>query len=115
MPVRLYFDHNVKRSITQGLRLRGIDVLTAFEDGSHRLTDPKLLDRATALHRILFSTDADLIVEARDRQRAGVPFAGVIYAPQEIPVSLCLDQLELVVKAGTPADFADSLLFLPLR
>jgi hypothetical protein len=37
LPVRLYLNHNVSRAITQGLRLRGVDVLTAFEDGAHRL------------------------------------------------------------------------------
>ncbi len=77
MPVRLYFDHNVKRAITQGLRLHGIDVLTALEDGTHRLPDPELLDRATALGRVLFSTDEDLIVEAQRRQRVGVNFAAL--------------------------------------
>lgn len=115
MPVRLYFDHNVKRAITQALRLRGIDVVTALEDGTHRLTDSELLDRATELGRVLFSTDEDLIVEARGRQREGVPFAGVVHASQELPVGVCVEQLELAVKAGEPSDFADSLLFLPLR
>lgn len=84
MPVGLYFDHNISRAITQGLRLRDVDVLTAFEDGAHLLPDPELLDRATALGRPLFSSDEDLIVEARRRQREGVPFAGVIFAPQSI-------------------------------
>lgn len=37
MTVGLYFDHNVNRAITQGLRLREVDVLTAFEDASHHL------------------------------------------------------------------------------
>lgn len=79
------------------------------------MTDPEILDRATALDRVLFSTDEDLIVEARRRQRQGVRFAGVVYAPQELPISMCIEQLELVVKAGKLSDFVDSLLFLPLR
>ena len=115
MPVRLYCDHNVSRAITQGLRLRGVDVLTAHEDGALRLTDPKLLDRASELGRVLFSSDEDLIVEARRRQRAHVSFAGVIFSPQERPVGLCVEELELVTKVGDPGDFVDSLLFLPIR
>lgn len=71
MTVGLYFDHNVSRAITQGLRLREVDVLTAYEDGAHLLPDPELLDRATALGRPLFTSDEDLIVEARRRQRDG--------------------------------------------
>lgn len=115
MPLRLYFDHNVTRAITQGLRLREVDLLTALEDGAHRLPDPKLLDRAAVHGRVLFSSDEDLIVEARLRQQKGVSFAGVIFAPQEYPVGLCIEELELVAKAGEPKDFVDSLLFLPFR
>ena len=68
MPVRLYFNHNVNRAVTQGLRLRGVDLLTAFEDRAHRLSDSELLDRATSLDRVLFSNDRDLVIEARRRQ-----------------------------------------------
>ena len=33
MAIKLYMDHNVPRAITNGLRLRGVEVITAFEDG----------------------------------------------------------------------------------
>lgn len=100
--------------MAQGLRLRGVDVLTALEDRTHRLADPELLDRATALARVLFSTDKDLIIEARRRQRAGLRFTGVVFAPQLLPVGECVQQLEIVAKAAGPEDLMDSLLFLPL-
>ena len=74
MPVRLYIDHNVSRAIAQGLRLRGVDLLTAYEDQAHHLPDPDFLDRATAMGRVLFSSDEDLIVEARRLQRDGIDF-----------------------------------------
>ena len=46
MPLALYIDQNVPRAITTGLRLRNVDVLTAFEDGASDVEDPELLDRA---------------------------------------------------------------------
>jgi hypothetical protein len=55
MPLSLGFDHHVSRSNMAGLRLRQIDVLTAAEDGAAQFEDPALLDRATALGRVLFS------------------------------------------------------------
>ena len=115
MPVGLYCDHNVSRAITQGLRLRDVDVLTALEDGAHRLPDAQLLDRASALGRVLFSSDEDLIVEARRRQRARISFAGVIFAPQARPVGTTVAELEFVAKAGNATDFVNALLFLPIR
>jgi hypothetical protein len=41
-------DVHVPRAMTERLRLRGIDVLTAQEDDARALTDPELLDRAAA-------------------------------------------------------------------
>jgi len=65
--LQLYMDHHVPRAITVGLRQRGVDVLTAFEDGAHELLDPDLLDRAGALGRVLFIRDDDLLAEATRR------------------------------------------------
>ncbi|HXJ56126.1 MAG TPA: DUF5615 family PIN-like protein [Verrucomicrobiae bacterium] len=80
MSLGLYMDVHVPLAITRGLRRRGVDVLTAQQDGTTRLLDPELLDRAAALGRMLFSQDEDLIAEAVHRQRNGKPFATVVYA-----------------------------------
>jgi predicted nuclease of predicted toxin-antitoxin system len=71
MSVGLYMDEHVPRAITEGLRLRGVDVLTAQEDNRRRASDSELLDRATELGRILFTQDSDLLREAARRQRTG--------------------------------------------
>jgi hypothetical protein len=67
LPVRLFFDHNLNQAPVHGLRLRGLDVVTAFEDGTHQLSDPDLLDRASPLGRLLVSSDTDQAIEARRR------------------------------------------------
>jgi hypothetical protein len=59
-----------------------VDVITAQEDGSARLDDPPLLDRATELNRPLYTQDDDLLTEARRRQTTGELFSGVIYSHQ---------------------------------
>lgn len=53
MAVGLYMDVHIARAITVGLRLRGVDVLTAQEDGARTYDDSRLLDRATEMRRIL--------------------------------------------------------------
>jgi hypothetical protein len=45
----LGLDVHVPLPITCGLRRRGVDVLTAQNDGTARFEDPDLLDRTTAL------------------------------------------------------------------
>ncbi len=44
MAIALYMDHNAPRAITVGLRLRGVDVVTAYKDGASELDDSALLD-----------------------------------------------------------------------
>lgn len=63
-------DVHVPRAVTNGLRRRGVDVLTAQEDGAATLDDRALLDRATALNRPLYTHDDDLLIEAHRRQQA---------------------------------------------
>jgi hypothetical protein len=108
-------DHHVPRAITNGLRLRGVNVITAAEDGAGELGDPALLERATDLDRVLFTQDDDFLAEATRRQRQGQPFNGVIYAHQlHVSIGRCIRDLELVSKVGEPRDMVDQTLFLPL-
>src|SRR5260370_42021076 len=67
---------------TYVLRLRLIDVLTAQEDGAAELDDDLLLQRATALGRVLVSQDEDLLREAARRLSDHKNFSGLIYSHQ---------------------------------
>jgi hypothetical protein len=111
----LYTDVHVHRAITEGLRLRGVDVLTAQEDGGRRLPDDELFDHATALGRVLFTLAVDLLREAAQRQRRGEPFAGVVYAHQRyVTIGQCIRDLELIAYAGEIEEFANRVEYLPL-
>src|SRR5262245_60592419 len=108
-------DVNVRRAITEGLRLREVDVLTAQEDGAGRLADPALLDRSTALGRILFTQDEDLLREAAERHQRGEASAGVIYAHQlKVTVRQRVRDLVLLAKVNEPEDCANRVEYLPL-
>ena len=115
MPLTFYMDHHVPRAITLGLRLRGVDVLTAYEDGASELSDTALLDRASALRRVLFTRDDDLLAVATARQKQGVLFHGVIYTHQlRISVGQSVHDLEIIAKTCEPEDLMNGILFLPL-
>jgi len=116
MSIKLYMDVHVRRAVTNGLRLRGVDVLTAQEDGSAEMDDGPLLDRATELDRVLFTQDDDLLRVAKRRQQSGVTFAGVIYAHQlNASVGGCIAELELIAKASERAEWLDRTEHLPLK
>ena len=113
--IRLYTDENVLGPIVSALRARGIDVLTAWEDGRAKTDDRRILDRATELNRVLFSQDADLLIIATARQRAGdLTFSGVIYAHQNEPIGQCVDALELMVSVYTYEELLGEIRFVPL-
>lgn len=114
MPIKIYMDHNVPRAITDGLRSRGVDVITSFEDHSQEFDDSDLLDRASELGCVLFTMDYNLLQEATKWQREGKQFMGVIYAHQlRVSIGVCIQNLELIAKVGNPDDMVDRVEFLP--
>jgi predicted nuclease of predicted toxin-antitoxin system len=111
----LYLDHHVRGAVTRGLRRRGIDVLTAFDDGRAEAADEELLARATDLGRIVFTQDDDFLSLADEWQRTARHFAGLVYAHQlQATVGQIVADLQLIVEAVTPDEMRDSVLFLPL-
>lgn len=115
MPFSLYMDHHVPKAITVGLRLRDIDVLTAYEDNAGQLDDNLLLQRAHELGRVLFTQDDDLLEEAAKCQRAGISFSGVIYGHQlRVTIGVCIQDLEIIAQNGDREDLENQVLFLPL-
>ena len=116
MSLPFYMDVNVPYAITTSLRLRGVDVLTAQQDGAHKLTDSELLSRAGALRRVLFSQDKDFLREATRRQKSGERFTGVIYAHQlMVTIGQCVNDLELISQASELEDWVNHVEHLPLR
>ena len=114
MTLALYMDEHIRRAITNGLKLRGIDVLTVQEDGRTGTPDPILLDRATELDRVIFTQDDDFLVIANRRQQEGVKFSGVIYAHQQsVTVGECVRDLEIIAKASQPEDLVNQVQYLP--
>ena len=115
MSVRLYMDVHVRRAVTAGLRLRGVDILTAQEDGTGELPDTALLDRATELGRVLFTQD-DLLREAKRWQQTSKSFAVIIYTHQlGITVSQCIADLGLIAQASEPHEWLNRTVYLPLK
>jgi hypothetical protein len=115
MPISYYMDVHVPRSITLGLRMRHIDVLLAQEDSAERLSDSDLLDRATQLGRAVLTFDSDFLVEGVRRQKANIPFAGIVFAhPLRNSIGACIDDLEAIAKAGQAEEIANQIIFLPL-
>ena len=80
MSVAFYMDHHVPSAVTEGLRRREQDVLTAFDDGGAELEDEVILRRATALDRSVFTQDEDfLLAIAAQWQQIGRQFSPELF------------------------------------
>jgi predicted nuclease of predicted toxin-antitoxin system len=113
--VTFYMDVHVHSAITEGLRSRGVDVLTAQEDDAAELDDPALLNRSSELGRILFTQDQDFLREGAERQRSGEPFAGIVFAAQaSAMIGPYIRDLELIALASVAEEYSNRLIHLPL-
>jgi predicted nuclease of predicted toxin-antitoxin system len=116
MSLALLMDEHVKTAVTRGLRQRDVDVITAQEDGGDGLPDEELLDRATALGRLLVTHDEDFLVEASKRRARGQYSAGIIFGRQEeVSIGKMISDLELIAYCHEPLDVANQVIFIPLR
>lgn len=115
MKVAYYFDHNVVRSITEACRSRGLNVLTAMEDGMHQQSDLEIVARATELGRAVFTQDADFIGIASVFLREQKPFAGVVFGHQRaVSIGKAISDLETIVEVLTSEELINQLIRLPL-
>lgn len=108
-------DENVHGGIVRGLRRRGIDVLTAVEDGRAGTPDDQLLERSGQLNRLLFTCDEDLLAVAHWRQLAGEFFVGVVYAHKDrVSIGRCVEDLEIIASLSRVEEYHGLVTFLPL-
>jgi hypothetical protein len=115
MPVAIYMDAHIPRAITEQLRLRGVDVLAATEEGTNRLPDDELLETASTLGRVVFTHDIRFRALAERWQREGRQFAGLAYGHAEgASIGQYVRDLELIAKASDPGEWQNTVLYLPL-
>lgn len=115
MNLSYYCDHNVHRAIVTGLRRRGVDCLTAFEDSRARAPDDELLERATELSRILFTHDDDLLVIASEWLTSGHEFSGMVFGAQsQISIGGAIFDLELIARILSLPEMRNLVVHLPL-
>jgi hypothetical protein len=114
--IALYMDVHIPQAITNQLRRRGIDVLTAFDDEAQELHDDQLLARVTQLNRVIFTQDIRFRVLAETWQIEGKPFSGLIYGHQlGGTIGQFVKDLELIAKASEPDDWKNSVEYIPYK
>jgi hypothetical protein len=115
MSLAYFMDVHVPFQITRALRKQGIDVLTAQDDDAAKLSDSNLVDRATALSRVMVSHDEDMLREAQQRQRSGHEFSGVVYGPQKsLSIGQVIRDLLMISEVMDPDEMMNRVEHIPL-
>ena len=116
MAFGLYMDVHVPRAVTEGLRRRQIDIVTAQEDGTRETDDEGLLLRATVLDRLIFTQDEDFLKIASKLQSEQRDFPAVIFCPQlTAGIGEIIEDLELICFCALPDEVRNCVIHLPLR
>jgi len=114
MPVALYMDVHVPQAITDQLRRRHADVLTAIEDGNAELPDDQLLQRAHELQRLMFTQDIRFKTMAQDWQRTGREFSGLCFGHQlGGTIGQYVNNLDLIAKDSEMDEWKNVVEYLP--
>ena len=115
MAVKLYMDVHVPWPITEQLRLRGVDVLTAQDDDTETLPDDELLERSTELERVIFTQDIRFKAMGEKWQHDGRTFGGLVFGHQlHGTIGKYVMDLELIAKSTDPDPWHNTIEHLPL-
>lgn len=106
--IRFYMDEHVPSAVTKGLRVRGVDVLTAQDVSMLEIEDHNHLAFAVEQNRVTFTQDADFLrLHAK-----GVDHAGIVYVPQQTPIGYIVRGLMLIYQVLEPEEMQNHVEFL---
>ena len=106
--VKLYTDEHVSKVVVNGLRQRGVDVLTVAEVGMLGASDEEHLAFARREVRVLFTLDEDFL----RLHASGAEHAGLVCARQQTPVSETIYGLMLIYEVMAPDEMKGHLEYI---
>lgn len=116
--MRFAADENFDGRILDGLRTRlpELDIVRIQDTEMYQAPDNKLLIWLADEGRILLTHDVRTMPRyVYERVRAGQPVPGVIEVHGDTPIGAAIDDLEIMIGAGTPEDFENQVKYIPIR
>jgi predicted nuclease of predicted toxin-antitoxin system len=111
--LRIYTDENVDIRVAQGLRNRGIDALTAQENGMTGSTDLEHFNYAYQMQAVIFTHDRHFLEIAKKLIEAGKSHWGVIFVSMnKLSVGECIKKLAVYADMLTLDDMKNQIEFL---
>lgn len=102
-------DEHIKRSVREGLRMRGIEVWSIEEEQLKGVSDNELLTFCIKNKRILLTNDEDFFTLTKNTHHAGIIFI----TDQHAPVGTIIRTVLRLVYTVKEDEFKDSILYVP--
>jgi hypothetical protein len=106
--ISFYLDEHIHRAVAEGLRHRGVNVLTVQEAGKSGVSDREQLSFALLKGRVMVTMDSDFLLLASE----GVSHAGIAYANPQRSIGDLIGSLMLVYDVLTLADMTNHVEYL---
>jgi len=116
--MRFAADENFDGRILVGLkaRLTSLDLVRVQDTAMYQSPDPELLDWLAREKRILLTHDIRTMPGfVYDRIQNGLSVPGIIEVRRSLPIGQAIDELELIIGAGTDEDFENLVRYIPLN
>jgi Domain of unknown function (DUF5615) len=116
--LRLAADENFNQDIIRGLLRRrpDLDLVRVQDAGLSGASDPAVLEWAAADDRLLLTHDVTTVTHyAYERVGAGRRMPGVVEVSRFVPLGQAIEDILLLAELSLPDEWADQVLYLPLR
>lgn len=108
--MNIYADENIERPIIEGLRRRGMTVISVIDLGYAGSTDTFHIQKASEVNAVILTRDADFLIMAHD---SGVQHNGIIFAhSKNTSIGQCIRGVELIANILTAEDMKNHIEFL---
>jgi predicted nuclease of predicted toxin-antitoxin system len=111
--LKIYTDENVDVRVAEGLRRRGVEAVSIYDEGKQGMGDDAQLAYARTLGSVIFTHDPDLIEVATEVNRRGEAHQGVIFVEMHrLRVGECIRRLALYAEVVTAEEMMNRIEFL---
>ena len=111
--MKIYCDENIESAIVEGLRRRGIEVISMRDTGDLGKSDEYHLECASELGSVILTHDVDFLKIAHQWHQEGKEHKGILYAhPLDLSLGECIRKVELVTQALAEKEMGNHIEFL---
>ena len=106
--IKYYTDEHIPKAVIQGLRRRGIDVLSVPESGMIEASDEDILEMARMENRVIITQDEDFL----RLHSEGMQHRGIVYSPHGTSIGEIISGLMLIHQVLDSTEMKNHVEFL---